>query len=74
LPSLDEEYLMPNGVAETTPAWSDRTVHFLTAARIVLNFPPEATKNWGQINPNLNNYHSDPMQLRSTFCIRDITH
>jgi len=23
--------------------------------------------NWGQINPNLNDYHSDPMDISSTF-------
>jgi hypothetical protein len=29
--------------------------------------------NWGQINPNLNDYHSDQVQFSSTFCIPDIT-
>jgi hypothetical protein len=29
--------------------------------------PPEATKNWGQINPNLNDYHSDPMPFSCSF-------
>jgi hypothetical protein len=38
-----------------------------------LNSPPEAPKNWGQINPNLNDYHSDPMEISSTFWIPDIT-
>jgi len=38
-----------------------------------LNSPPEAAKNWGQINPNLNDYHSDPMEISSTFWIPDIT-
>jgi hypothetical protein len=45
----------------------------LTAARLYLNSPPEAPKNWGQINPNLNDYHSDPMEISSTFWIPDIT-
>jgi hypothetical protein len=38
-----------------------------------LNSPPEAPKNWWQINPNLNDYHSDPMEFSSTFWFPDIT-
>jgi len=45
----------------------------MTVARLYLNSPPEGTKNWGQINPNLNDYHSDQMQISSTFWILDIT-
>jgi len=73
LSSDDEEYLTPSNVAETTPGRSDRAACLLTAARLYLNTPPEAPKNWGQINPNLNDYHSDPMEISSTFCIPDIT-
>jgi hypothetical protein len=71
--SDDEEYLIPNNVPETTPRRSDRTTRLLTAARLHLNSPHEAPKNWGQINPNLNDYHSDPMEISSTFWIPDIT-
>jgi hypothetical protein len=39
-----------------------------------LNSPPEAPKNLGQINPNINDYYSDPMEISSTFWIPDITH
>src|SRR5882757_7741280 len=73
LSSDDEEYLTPNNVAETTPGHSDHAARLLTAARLYLNSPPEAPKHWGQINPNLNNYHSDPMEISSTFWIPDIT-
>jgi len=73
LRSDDEEYLTPNNVAETTPGRSDRAARILTAARLYLNSPPEAPKNWGQINPNLNDYHSDPMEISSTFWMPDIT-
>jgi len=73
LSSDDEEYLTPNNGAETTPGQSNRAVRLLTAARLYLNSPPEALKNWGQINPNLNDYHSDPMEFSSTFWIPDIT-
>jgi len=54
LSSDDEEHLTPNNVAETTPAGSDRAARLLTAARLYLNSPPGAPKNWGQINSNLN--------------------
>jgi hypothetical protein len=70
----DEEYLMPNNVAEMTPGRSDRAARLLTAARLYLNSPPEAPKNWGQINPILNDYHCDPMEISSTFWIPDITY
>jgi len=68
----DEEYLPPNNVAETTPGQSDHAARLLTAARLYLNLPPDAPKNWGQINPHLNDYHSDPMEISSTFWIPDI--
>jgi len=73
LSSDDEEYLTPNNVPATTPGRSDRAARLLTAARLYLNSPPEAPKNWGQINPNLNDYHSDPMEISSTLWIPDIT-
>jgi len=69
----NEEYLTPNNVAEKTPGRSDRAARLLTAARLYLNSPPEAPKTWGQINPNLNDYHSDPMEISSTFWIPVIT-
>jgi len=71
--SNDEEYLSLNNVAETTPGRSDRTARLMTAARLYLNSTPEAPKNWGQINPNLNDNHSDSMQISSTYSIPDIT-
>jgi len=72
LSSDDKEYLTPDTVAETTPGQSNRTAHLLTATRLYLNSPSEAPKNWGQINPNLNDYHSDQMEIGSTICIPDI--
>jgi len=71
--SDDEEYLTPTNVAETTPRRSDGAARLLTAARLYLNTPPEIPKNWGQINPNLDDYHSDPLEITSTFWITDIT-
>jgi hypothetical protein len=68
-----EEYITSTNVAETTPACSDRAAQLLTAVRLYLNSLPEAPKNWGQINPNLNNYHYNPMAIRGIFYIPDIT-
>jgi len=73
LSSDDEEYLTPNNVAETTPRRSHCAAHILTAARRYHNSPAEAPKHWGQINPNLNDYHSDTMESSSSFCLLDIT-
>jgi len=73
LSSDDEEYFTPNNVPETTPGQSDRAARLLTAARLYLNLPPKAPKNWGQIDPNLNDYHYHPMEISSTFWIPDIT-
>jgi len=73
LSSDDEEYLTPNNVAEMTPRRSDRADCLLSAARLYLNSPPEAPKNWGQINPNHNDYHADPMEISCTFWIPDRT-
>jgi len=71
--SNDEEYLMPNNVAGMTPGRSNHAARILTAARLYLNSPPEAPNNWGQIDPNLNDYHSNPMEISSTFWLPDIT-
>jgi hypothetical protein len=73
LSSNDEEYLKPNNVAETTPGRRDRASHLLTNARLYSNLPLETPKNWGQINPNLNDYHSNPMEISCTFWILDKT-
>jgi len=73
LSSDDEEYLTPNNGAETTPTRSYRAAHVLTAARLYFNLPPEAPNHWGQINQNLDNLHSDPMENNIIFWSPDIT-
>jgi len=67
-----DKYLTSRNLAETTPGRSYRAARLLSATRLYLNSPPEAPKNWGQGNPNLDDYHSDPMEISSTFWIRDI--
>jgi len=64
LSSDHKEYLTPNNVAEMTLRRSDRAASILTAAMLYLNSPPEAPKNWGQSDSNLNYYHSDPLEIR----------
>jgi hypothetical protein len=73
LSSDDDEYLMPRNVAEMTPGCSDCALRLLTAGRLYLNSPPELPQNWGQINPNLDDYHYDPMVIGGTFWLPDIT-
>ena len=71
--SDDEEYLFHNTVTETTPGRSDRAARLLSAARLYLDSPPELPQNWGQINLNPNDYHSDLMESSSAFWLPDIT-
>jgi hypothetical protein len=70
----DDEYLTPKWVAEMTPRQSDRAAHFLTAARLQMNSLPESSKTRWQVNPNVNDYHCDPMEISSTFWLPHITY
>jgi hypothetical protein len=70
LSSNDEEYLIPTNVAETTRGRSDRAARLLTAARLYLTSPSELPQNWGQINPNRNDYHSTSRRLVEYFGYR----
>ena len=71
--SDDEEYGTPNNVAETTRRHCDRAARILTTARPYLESPPDIPKNWCQIYPNLNDHHSDQMEISSTLGLPDIT-
>ena len=73
LSSDGEEYLMPKSLAETTPGWSHHAAHLLTTAMLHFSSPPLSLKNWAQVNPNLNDHHSDPKEISSTIWIPDIT-
>jgi len=73
LTSDNEGYLMPNNVTETMPRRSNCAAHLPTAERLYLNSPSQWPQNWWQIDPNHNDYHSDPTQSNSTYCIPDIT-
>jgi hypothetical protein len=61
-------------VAETTPRRREFAVFILTTGRLYLNSPSNAPKNLGQINSNLNDYHSNLLGNSRTFWIPDITH
>jgi len=52
--SDDEGYLMPENMAEMTAGLSNFAARLFTASRLYLNSPPESPKNWGQVDPNLN--------------------
>jgi hypothetical protein len=54
-----------NLVPSATASGSDRAACLLAAAKLCLNSPPEPLKNWGQINPNHNDYHSGLMEISS---------
>jgi hypothetical protein len=64
---------MRNNVAQTTTVQSNRAHRLLTAARLYLNSPAEFPQNRGQINRNLNDYHSNPMEIINLFSLPDIT-
>jgi hypothetical protein len=71
--SCDEkECLTPKNVAKISPAHIACAACLLTAVRIYLNSPPQSPKNWRQVNPNCNDYHSDPIEISSTFLLPDI--
>jgi len=73
LSSDDEEYWTPNNEAETTPERRDCTALLRPAAMLYWNSLPESPQDWGQVNPNVNDYHSDPMEISSTFWLPGIT-
>jgi hypothetical protein len=60
-------------MAETTPGQSDHAAWLLTTARLIKISRPVSPWNWGQVSPNINGYHSDPMEISSTFWSLDIT-
>jgi len=74
LSSNTDGYVMPKCVAAMTPRRSDGTAHWLTDARLYLNSPPKSPKNWGQLNPNVNDYHSNHMEISGTFWLPNVTH
>jgi len=63
---------MPKSMAEMTPWPSDCAAHSTTATRLYFNSPPEAPKNWGQVNTNLNDYHSEPKEIICSFLLPEI--
>jgi len=64
--SADNEYLMAKNGAKMTLGRSNHTAHLLTAARSIQTSLPELPQNWGQINLNPNDYHSNRIQLSHT--------
>jgi hypothetical protein len=73
LSSDDEEYLTPNRIVETSPGHSDRATCLFTTAKLYMNSALEEPKNWGQVNSNLDDYQSDPMEISGRVWMQDIT-
>lgn len=63
----DEDYESQPPPIQATPGKSDRAARLLTAARLYVNSPLEHPANWGQINPYLNDYLTDPLALSGAF-------
>jgi hypothetical protein len=64
---------MAHIVAQMMPGRSDHAAGLMAATQLYWTSLPEAPKNWRQINPNLNEYHSNTMEISNTFWIPDIT-
>jgi hypothetical protein len=71
--SSEEEYLSPNNMAESTPAQGNRIARIWTVTQLYLIPPLVAPKNWGHVNPNFNDYNSDPLDESSALWIPDRT-
>jgi hypothetical protein len=71
--SSDNDYLTPKIVADMTPRCSDRIARLLTATRLYLNSPQDSPQDWKQVNPNCNDYLSDPIGISSTYWLPHIT-
>jgi len=73
LSSNKQQFSTAESMAETTPRLSDTAVQLLTAERHYLNSLPEAPKYCGQVNWNLKDYHSNPVEISSIFWSLDTT-
>jgi len=71
--SDDADCVLSRNVAGMMITWSDLTIHILPAGGLCLNLPPDFKIHCGQLNLNLNYYHSDPMEISNTLRIQDIT-
>jgi len=63
--SGNEEYIMPNNVAETMPGRSNSIVHWSIAAVLWMNLTPQSPKHGGQRNSTRNDYLSGWIEFSS---------
>jgi hypothetical protein len=70
--SEDDEYIPPKTVAQMIPGCRDCAACLFNAARLDLNPPPEVPMIWERIHPNQIDYHSDPIEINSTFWLPDL--
>jgi len=69
----DDEYLTSKNVVGVTLRRRNRKARWLAAPRLYLNSSPESPKYCGHVNPNHNDYHSNPIDIESTFWLPNIT-
>lgn len=69
-----KEYSIREDVLQTMPRWSNRTTCLSTAIRLHLNSLSEIPPIWGQVNLNLNDYHSSHIKISSTLKLLHLTH
>jgi len=73
LRSNDQVFLPPTNTAESTPRQTDCTVPILAAARLYFNSKLRSSENLGPVNPDVNDYHFDPIEISSKFWLPAIT-
>jgi hypothetical protein len=73
LSSDDEEYLTSTIGAGMTPRQSNCKLSVLAATTLYLSQLVEAPMNCGQVNPYLNDSHTDPMEISYTLSLPNIT-
>jgi hypothetical protein len=71
--SNDDGYMNPNNVAETANGQHNSAVRLLTVCCLYFDSPPEAPKNWWQMNRNFKNNHSGTIESSHKFRILDDT-
>jgi hypothetical protein len=71
--SSDDEYFTSAQMTECTSGCSDCAERLLTATTLYFNSPTEVSKNWGQIDPNNNDYYTDPTEFSREFWIPNVT-
>jgi hypothetical protein len=71
--SNNGQYLTPECFAAITHGWHNWAARVMTPSRLYSSSPHEKSKSSRQIHQNLNDNHSDPIEITRTLCLPDIT-